>query len=192
MSGCYPGRMAVVRRTNRGPSAAAGNRAALIAAAREVFATAGYDAPLSAVARAAGVGQGSLYRHFPDRTSLALAVFEDGVAALEALAAEPCATLDDLLALITEQTIASTAFIEMVSAYGDDLRIIAVRDRVAKVLDGKLAAARRAGHVRADLTTEDLILAVGMFAAVLTMRPAPARRVAAARAWALLRKGMDA
>ncbi|WP_182903054.1 hypothetical protein [Microbispora sp. H10830] len=137
--------------------------------------------------------------HFPDRTSLALAVFEDGVAELEALAAEPGATLDDLLTLITEQTIASTAFIEMVSAYGDDLRIIAVRDRVAKVLDGKLAEARgprpearRAGHVRADLTTEDLILAVGMFAAVLTMRPAPARRVAAARAWALLRKGMDA
>ncbi|KAB8180443.1 TetR/AcrR family transcriptional regulator [Microbispora catharanthi] len=178
--------------TNRGPSAAAGNRAALIAAAREVFAAAGYDAPLSAVARAAGVGQGSLYRHFPDRTSLALAVFEDGVAELEALAAEPGATLDDLLTLITEQTIASTAFIEMVSAYGDDLRIIAVRDRVAKVLDGKLAEARRVGHVRADLATEDLILAVGMFAAVLTMRPAPARRVAAARAWALLRKGMDA
>ncbi|MGI5158486.1 TetR/AcrR family transcriptional regulator [Microbispora sp. CA-102843] len=184
--------MAVARRTNRGPSAAAGNRAALIAAAREVFAAAGYDAPLSAVARAAGVGQGSLYRHFPDRTSLALAVFEDGVAELEALAAEPCSTLDDLLSLITEQTIASTAFIEMVSASGDDLRTIAVRDRVAKLLDGKLAAARRAGHVRADLTTEDLILAVSMFAAVLTMRPAPARRVAAARAWALLRKGMDA
>ncbi|MEU6413334.1 TetR family transcriptional regulator [Microbispora sp. NPDC046933] len=184
--------MAVVRRTNRGPSAAAGNRAALIAAAREVFAAAGYDAPLSAVARAAGVGQGSLYRHFPDRISLALAVCEDGVAELEALAAEPRATLDDVLALIREQTIASTAFIEMVSAYADDPRIIAVRDRVAKVLDGKLTEARRAGHVRADLTTDDLILAVGMFAAVLTMRPAPARRVAAARAWALLRRGMDA
>ncbi|MFB9629003.1 TetR/AcrR family transcriptional regulator [Nonomuraea helvata] len=55
--------------TNRGPGAAVRNRAALIAAAREVFAAAGYDAPLSMVARVAGVGQGSLYRHFPDRVS---------------------------------------------------------------------------------------------------------------------------
>src|ERR1044072_9025173 len=98
-----------VRRMNRGPGAAAGNRAPLIAAARDVFATAGYDAPLSMVARTAGVGQGSLYRHFPDRVSLALAVFEEGVTALEALAAEPGATLDDVLALITAQAIAATA-----------------------------------------------------------------------------------
>lgn len=179
-------------RTNRGPSAAAENRAALIAAAREVFATAGYDAPLSMVARAAGVGQGSLYRHFPDRVSLALAVFEDGVAELEALAAEPGSTLDDVLALVTEQAIASTAFIDMVTAFRDDPRMVAVGDRVAGLLGTKLEEARRDGHVRPDLTAEDLVLAVGMLAAVLAHRPAPARRVAAARAWALLRRGMDA
>ena len=40
------------------------------------------------VAKKAGVGQGSLYRHFPDRVSLALAVFEDNVAELEVMAAE--------------------------------------------------------------------------------------------------------
>jgi AcrR family transcriptional regulator len=71
--------MTNAQRVNRGPSAAAENRAALIAAARAVFATAGYDAPLSAVARRAGVGQGSLYRHFPNRMSLAVAVFEDNM-----------------------------------------------------------------------------------------------------------------
>ncbi|MGW0808571.1 TetR/AcrR family transcriptional regulator [Nonomuraea sp. NPDC002799] len=181
-----------LRRTNRGPSAAAENRAALIAAAREVFATAGYDAPLSMVARVAGVGQGSLYRHFPDRLSLALAVFEDSVAALEALAAEPGATLDDVLALVTEQTIGSTAFIDMVSVSPADPRMDAVRERMAHLLAGVLAEARKAGRVRADLTTEDLVLAVGMLAGVLSKRPAPARRVAAARMWALLRKGIDA
>ncbi|MEV4248922.1 helix-turn-helix domain-containing protein [Streptosporangium canum] len=181
-----------VRRTNRGPSAAVANRAALITAAREVFATAGYDAPLSTVARAAGVGQGSLYRHFPDRISLALAVFENGVADLEALAAEPGATLDDVLALITEQAVASTAFIDMVSVPPADARIIAIRDRVAVLLAGLLSEAQRTGRVRRDLTTEDLVLAVGMLAGVLAKRSAPARRVAAARVWALLRKGMDA
>ncbi|MEV1177799.1 TetR family transcriptional regulator [Nonomuraea sp. NPDC049784] len=180
------------RRTNRGPGAAAQNRAALIAAAREVFAAAGYDAPLSMVARAAGVGQGSLYRHFPDRISLAMAVFEDAVAEVEALAAEPGATLDDVLALIIEQTIASTAFIDMVSVSPADPRIIAVHHRVADVLAGKLTEARRAGRVRADLTAEDVVLAVGMLAAVIAKRPAPARRVAAARAWTLLRRGLNA
>ncbi|WP_433518722.1 TetR family transcriptional regulator [Nonomuraea sp. CA-143628] len=181
-----------VRRMNRGPGAAAGNRAALIAAARDVFATAGYDAPLSMVARTAGVGQGSLYRHFPDRVSLALAVFEEGVTALEALAAEPGATLDDVLALITEQAIASTAFIDMVRVPPADPRLIAVRDRVADLLTDKLAEAQRAGRIRPDLTPEDLVMAVGMLAAALVQRPAPARRVAAARAWGLLRKGLDA
>ncbi|MEV6041596.1 helix-turn-helix domain-containing protein [Nonomuraea sp. NPDC052116] len=43
-------------------------------------ATVGYDAPLSLVARTAGVGQGGLYRHFPDRLGLVLAVFNDGAA----------------------------------------------------------------------------------------------------------------
>ncbi|WP_051864528.1 hypothetical protein [Streptosporangium roseum] len=140
----------------------------------------------------AGVGQGSLYRHFPDRISLALAVFENGVADLEALAAEPGATLDDVLALITEQAIASTAFIDMVSVPPADARIIAIRDRVAVLLADLLSEAQRTGRVRRDLTTEDLVLAVGMLAGVLAERSAPARRVAAARVWALRRRGMDA
>lgn len=179
------------RRTNRGPSAAAANRAALIAAARELFAADGYDAPLTAIARAAGVGQGSLYRHFPDRVSLALAVFEDGVGELEALAAEPGTTLDDVLALMTEQTIASTAFIDMVSATPADPRVLRVRDRVAALLDGPLAEARRAGRVRADATVDDLVLAVAMIAGVLSKYPAAVRRQTAERAWTLLRSGLD-
>ncbi|MFI7642588.1 TetR family transcriptional regulator [Nonomuraea sp. NPDC049400] len=181
------------RRSNRGPSAAAENRAALIAAAREVFASAGYNAPLSAVARAAGVGQGSLYRHFPDRISLAMAVFEDGVTQLEALAAEPGATLDDVLSLINEQTIDSTAFIDMVTTppTDPDPRVLEVRDRVANLLAGMLPAARRAGAVRDDVTAEDLVLVIGMVAGVLAKTPAPRRRVVAGQAWRLLRKGME-
>ncbi|WP_143590448.1 helix-turn-helix domain-containing protein [Thermoactinospora rubra] len=178
-------------RANRGPGAAAENRAALIAAAREVFARAGYDAPLSMVARAAGVGQGSLYRHFPDRAALALAVFEDSVAELEELAARPGVTLDEVLARITEQTIASTAFIDMVSLTPADPRILAVRDRVAGLLAGPLAAAREASRVRPDVTAEDLVLAISMLAGVLARTPPPARREAARRAWWLLRQGIE-
>ena len=169
------------------------NRAALIAAAREVFADAGYDAPLSTVARAAGVGQGSLYRHFPDRISLALAVFEDSVAGLEALAAEPGTTLDDVLALITEQTIASTAFVNMVTAPpSPDPRSVEVRDRVAELLESGLTTAQRAGRVRGDVTAGDLVLAVGMLAGLLAKIPAAERPETAERMWKLLRGGFEA
>ncbi|GIH98400.1 TetR/AcrR family transcriptional regulator [Planobispora takensis] len=185
--------MTAVRRPNRGPRAAAENRAALITAAREAFATVGYNAPLTEVARAAGVGQGSLYRHFPDRVSLALAVFEDSVADLEALAARPGTTLDDVLNLITEQTVASTAFITMVSVPPrPDPRIVEVRDRVARVLESVLPEARRTGRVRADITAEDLVLAVGMVAVLLSNLPASERTETTDRMWKLLRHGIEA
>lgn len=92
-------------RPNRGRAAGDRNRQALVAAARRVFAAGGLAAPLSAVARAAGVGQGSLYRHFPDRIDLAVAAFEHNVTELEELAADPRTTLDDLLALVTRHAV---------------------------------------------------------------------------------------
>ena len=68
----------------------------MINAAREVFGESGLTAPLNSVAKRAGVGQGSLYRHFPDRVSLAVAVFDDNIGELEAIADRPDSTLDDL------------------------------------------------------------------------------------------------
>ncbi|AQZ61391.1 Transcriptional regulator, TetR family [[Actinomadura] parvosata subsp. kistnae] len=184
--------MTAARRPNRGPKAAAHNRAALIAAAREAFATAGYDASLTEVARAAGVGQGSLYRHFPDRVSLALAVFEGSVAELESLAARPGTTLDEVLALVTEQAVAQTTFVTMVSLPPQpDPRILAVRDRLARLLESGLAEAQRAGRVRAEVSTDDLVLAVGMLALMLTEVPADERTRTAERIWRLLRHGIE-
>lgn len=55
---------------------AARNRAKIIEAAREAFRTRGYDAPLDDIAKAAGVGPGTLYRHFPTRESLVDAVMQ--------------------------------------------------------------------------------------------------------------------
>ena len=51
----------------------------LIAAAREAFAAHGSQAPLDDIARAAGVGAGTLYRHFPTRLALLEAVYRDSV-----------------------------------------------------------------------------------------------------------------
>src|SRR5271155_3009701 len=55
------------------------NRARLIIAATEAFAEKGADAPLEDVARRAGVGIGTLYRHFPSRLDLQAAVFRTQV-----------------------------------------------------------------------------------------------------------------
>ena len=58
------------------------NRDALLRAAREIFAQERTDVPFEDVARRAGVGAGTLYRHFPNRDALIAAVFEGEVAAL--------------------------------------------------------------------------------------------------------------
>ena len=65
------------------------NRDALIAAAREVFTELGPDAPLDEIARRAGIGNATMYRHFPARRDLHVAVYADEVAAL-------CARAEDL------------------------------------------------------------------------------------------------
>jgi AcrR family transcriptional regulator len=66
------------------------NRDRLLAAARDVFGEHGPDAPLDDVARRAGIGNATMYRHFPDRRELLIAVYADEVAAL-------CAQGDALL-----------------------------------------------------------------------------------------------
>lgn len=58
------------------------NRDALVAAARQIFAAEGTEVPFEDFARRAGVGAGTLYRHFPTREALAAAVFHAEVSAL--------------------------------------------------------------------------------------------------------------
>ncbi|NKY42797.1 TetR/AcrR family transcriptional regulator [Nocardia cerradoensis] len=180
------------RRVNRGPGAAAANRAALIAAAREVFAESGFEAPLNLIARRAGVGQGSLYRHFADRESLALAVFEDNVVGLEAYAAQSDTGLDQLLERIVDQVVTSIAFVELIDPSLTDGRLVRMSSRVAALLGDHLDAARACGRVRADLTCQDLMLALAMLAALLARAGAQERRGLAARGWSLIQQGLRA
>lgn len=184
--------MSETRRRNRGPQAAASNRRALVAAARRVFSVGGLSAPLSAVAKEAGVGQGSLYRHFPDRIDLALAVFERNVTDMEALVEDPATTLDVLLDFLTDRSIDSVAFVEMISATTEDPRLATVVERVTAALAGKLSAARDNGLVRPDLDAADLFLALGMVTNLIAKTPAVDRRSVADSAWALLRRGLQA
>jgi AcrR family transcriptional regulator len=177
---------------NPGPSAAARNRTALVAAAREVFAESGIDAPLNAVARRAGVGQGSLYRHFPDRAALVAAVFEQNVADLEARAQDADLDLAGVLGVLTEQAIASVAMVDLVTrGPGYDERLRALHDRVAAVLASRLDAARAAGSVPATATVDDLLLGLLMVVGALGKTPPERRPEVAVRAWRLLGAQVD-
>lgn len=177
-------------RTTRSREAGRRNRAALIAAARTVFEERGRTAPLSAVAKLAGVGQGSLYRHFPDRISLAVAVFEENLAEIEALGADPDATLRDVVDLVTHQTGAAAAFIETITVEASDARVEDFDQRLRRVLEQKWAAAAADGKVAAGTSVDDLMLAVRMVAMAVSHAPPKERRELAKRAWELLAPGL--
>ena len=172
-------------KANRGPSAGPENRRAILAAAREVFASEGFSAPLSAVARRAGVGQGSLYRHFPDRTALAIAIFDENIAALEVFVDRPESTLDDLLDRVIEQALASTALIDLVMADAHDPRAVHLDERLNAIVARLLEREQAAGRIGEHVVTADVILAVSMLAGVLARSDAADRPEVARRAWGL-------
>ncbi|MET0734921.1 MAG: helix-turn-helix domain-containing protein [Microbacterium sp.] len=175
------------QRANRGPAAGPGNRRALIAAAREVYAADGLSAPFSAVAKRAGVGQGSLYRHFPDRIALAVAVFEENVADLEAQTSGEDRTIDDLLDRVVDQAMVSTAFIDLITQHLRDPRVASLGIRFRSLVARLVAREHAAGHLGAHVDVEDVTMAAGMLATELARTDADQRPAAAARARALFR-----
>lgn len=177
-------------RTNRGPSAGPGNRAALVAAGRAVFDELGVAAPLSAVAKRAGVGQGSLYRHFPDRLSLALAVFEENMEQIDALAAQSDSTLGDICDLVTHQTEGTAAFLALVGVEQADDRMAVFESRLRAAFAAKWGA--RDGLLGPSATLDELMLAVGMVAGIVMQSPPGLRHEVAAAAWELVQRGLRA
>ncbi len=180
------------RKTNRGPAAGPENRLALLRAAREVFTESGLSAPFSAVAKRAGVGQGSLYRHFPDRTALAAAIFEENVAEIEAFLAPEERTLDDLLDVIVDQAVVSTALIDLTVGNRHDPAVIALGARFHDVVERLLARERAAGRVGEHVDTADIMMAAGMLAGELARTDEAERAGTSARARRLFRRAFAA
>lgn len=178
--------MSTKPKANLGPSAGPANRAALIAAAREVFAEGGYLAPLNQVARRAGVGQGSLYRHFPDRIALAVAVFDDNITALEQMSARAGATLADLFDSVAHQAMTSTALIELITSGGDG-RAEHLASRMTAVAAALLLRDQERGLIARHVEPQDVMLAINMLAMLLARTPDAGRDDAAVRARAIFR-----
>ncbi len=138
------------------------NRERLLAAARTVFSAGGADASLEAVAREAGVGIGTLYRHFPTREALFEAVYRREVEQLVALAATLGAHPDPVEAL-RRWMHANVAFVATKKGMAAALAMAAhaPSDLAAFSYDHLTRAAgallERATAVRRDITPEDLV-----------------------------------
>ena len=177
-------------RTNRGPAAAAGNRRALIAAAREIFADQGLAAPFSAIARRAGVGQGSLYRHFPTKIELAAAVFEDNIDELERVALADGATLDDLFDSVVAQAKVSAAFVDAVAAARDVAVVRRIGERMVSLVGVLTDREHAAGALAERVDRDDVMLVIGMLARTVADAPREAREATARRARTVFWRGL--
>lgn len=154
------------QKSNRGPAAAAHNRRALIDAARDLFADEGFGVPFSAVARRAGVGQASLYRHFPDKVALGVAVFEENLVQLE----REELRLRDLFDRIAEQARVSASLLEALVASRSPLALD-LNARLRSLIAGILERERTDGRVDPAVDVNDVVTAVSMIAVHVASSP---------------------
>jgi AcrR family transcriptional regulator len=140
----------------------------LLTAAAEAFTEKGAEAPLEDIAKRAGVGIGTLYRHFPTRLDLQEAVYRTQVSVV-------CAQGEDLIDgpspgdafgswlralasyLVTKRGLASA----LIAAKGKDSEVISLcSQNIRATADRLLQRAQAAGTVRADLTAMDVMMLV--------------------------------
>ncbi len=141
------------------------NRQRLLDAALQVYAERGADdASLDEIARRAGVGIGTLYRHFPTRQALLEAVYRDQVEDLCAVARElteeapPEQALEGWLrALMAFATTKKNLSSSLMSGPGKSEVASSCSAMVREAATGLLAAAQRAGQVRGDIDAIDLL-----------------------------------
>lgn len=141
------------------------NRARVLAAAEEVLARDGLSASMRAVAERAGVGLGTIYRHFPTQEALYQAIMVErmGRLAAEARAAttsdDPGTAFFDVFTRIVESSGDKKALADALSDAGIDPKagLAPITTDLIEVLEILLDRARAAGAVRADLTMPELL-----------------------------------
>ena len=157
------------KKASRKPRAdALRNRDRVLEAARTVFSAGGSEASLEAVARTAGVGIGTLYRHFPTREALFEAVYRHEVQQLADLAerlkkeAGPIEALrqwlHSIVKFVATKKGMSTA-LALAIAKDSDL-VSYSSDRLTRAIGLLLEQAIAAGEIRSDVSAEDLLRAI--------------------------------
>jgi AcrR family transcriptional regulator len=161
------------------------NRERLLAAATEAFAEHGANAPLEDIARRAGVGIGTLYRHFPTRLALQEGVFRSQVDAVcdrgRELSCDPspgdafAAWLHALSGYLATKRGLSRALIETL---GRDSELISSCSLVMKETAAQLLArAQQARAVRADVSAMDVMRLVHGIAVATEQSPGDSDRL---------------
>lgn len=146
------------------------NEKALLDAAAAVFVTSGVDAPVREIAAKAGVGMGTIYRHFPTRADLIVAVYRHQVDAcaeagstLLADSESPHAALGRWVDLFVDFLVTKHG---LASALGSDQTSFETLhayfiDRLVPVCERMLEAASAAGEIRADVSAYELMRGTG-------------------------------
>jgi AcrR family transcriptional regulator len=138
------------------------NRAAVIQAARKVMAKKGLEAGMDEIAHAAKVGVGTVYRHFPNKCDLIVALADHRFETLaefahDALAEDdPAAAFERFLFRAGELQAADLALSEVMRGYENVMPDAAERVGMLELTREVLTRAQRAGAIRADLEAEDI------------------------------------
>jgi AcrR family transcriptional regulator len=144
------------------------NRDRLLEAAKSVFSAGGPDASLEAVAKTAGVGIGTLYRHFPTRAALFEAVYRHEVQQLADLA-ERLKTETRPIEALRQWLRSIVRFVATKKGMSTALALAIAKDsdlvsdsseRLTRAIDLLLEQAIAAGEIRSDVSAEDLLRAI--------------------------------
>jgi AcrR family transcriptional regulator len=142
---------------------AARNRQLLLTAAADEFAERGLDASVADIARRAGLGKGTLFRHFPTKDDLLAAIVLDRIDELTGAgrtlltAADPGAALLEFLTVAAHQRQQrDLSFLHGAGEVNPD--VTAARERMYRTVHDLVDRARTHGAVRADVTGADIIL----------------------------------
>jgi AcrR family transcriptional regulator len=138
------------------------NREAVLAAARERFSECGHECQMEDIARTAGVGVGTVYRHFPTKGDLIAALVSDRFRRLaeraeQALAEEdPWEAFCDLMRFSAERQVRDRGLSEFLSSHPELGQHEAVESGLADLTAQLIANAQRAGGMRKDAVIEDV------------------------------------
>jgi AcrR family transcriptional regulator len=169
------------------------NRERILAAATAAFAADGLSVPLDEIARQAGVGPGTLYRHFPAKEALWEAVLHDRLQRLadeaEALnrAADPGEALLGFIDRLVAEAAPKRDLADALASAGTDVSatLAATAARLREALGALLAAAQRSGSIRGDIGLAELMAILSGILFALRGRsgdqPDPHRAVAVLR-----------
>jgi AcrR family transcriptional regulator len=166
------------------------NRERVLEVAQAVFATEGLDVPIDDIARRAGLGIGTLYRHFPTKQALFAAIVHDRMSRLADQATtladdpDPARAFFALVDLLAVELQRKKDFGQAITGIDMQEIIAEAKARLRAAFTRLIERAQKVGAVRAELAYDDVL------ALVSAIQPSAYRAASPARVLAVIRDGM--